>query len=173
MDGLPPPLWLQTQQILLILHRQGNVLAAQVPSEPPGLLLPAEELLVVLDEELHDPGLHSDVPERLLAGQPGLVSRPEQVGGPDQGQVPAGHPGLVAQPGEQVEVGQQVGEGGEVGRAQAVDGLPHHLLPPARLGPHGSHQVGVEAVAADWLRQLSEIQLEISTLISPQRKVIG
>ena len=160
MDSLAPPLWLlQAQEIFLVLHRQGNILAAQVAPEPPHLLLPDEELLVVVNEELHDPGLDPDVPERLLADSsaPGLVSRPEQVGSPDQGQVPAGHSSLVAQLGEEVEVSHQVGQSGEVVRGETVHGLPHTGQSATHLGPHTSHQVGVEAVTTDGLRQLSEI----------------
>ena len=141
-------------------RKEGDVLTAQVPSQPPRLLLSHEELLVPLDQELHHPGLHPDVPERLLAGD-GLVLRPEEVGSPDEGEVPTGHAGLVTQLGEEVEVGQQVGESPEAVRGETVDGLPHEVLPPADVRSHSSDEVGIQAVAAQWLWQLSEIQLEI------------
>ena len=75
-----------------------------------------EELLVLGDQELDAPGLDPDVSEVLLTHEAVLrLLWPQEVGGPDQGQVTRGHPCHWCWLGEQVQVTHQVSQGTEMG----------------------------------------------------------
>ena len=74
-----------------------------------------EQCLILSYHELHAPGLHSDISERLLRHpQHGLVLGPEQVGSPDQGQVATRHPRHLTWLWQVVQMMHQVGQSAEI-----------------------------------------------------------
>ena len=106
------------------------------------------------DQRLNDYGLHPTVLETVLA------SGSEEVGSPDYGQVPGGHPSAAVGQGEAVEVTHQVVQSVQVGCGQPVDQSPEGAQSLEGRKAGRVHQVRVQGRGQKGGRKLPEVELE-------------